>query len=164
MSTETRSKLIIDNVEFEITSGKSVNNKTVPAVIKIVDVKNPQTLDAFKKVAEAQGFTGNITRGVKSFENGVETDKFFSIDLWEKNSVKAEVNPVVALAEKLDALLTKYASETNPILQAALIKTIEAVSAEIDRLNAGGQSQPVKVTPPTVVATPVAVPAWGSAT
>ena len=164
MSTEIKNKLIIDNVEFEIHSGKLINNKTVPAVIRIVDVKNPQTLDAFKKVAEAQGFTGNITRGVKSFENGVETDKFFSIDLWEKNSVKAEVNPVVALAEKLDALLTKYASETNPILQSALIKTIEAVSAEIDRLNAGNQSQPVKVTPPQVVVTPVASPAWGSAT
>ena len=164
MSTETRSKLIIDNVEFEITSGKSVNNKTVPAVIRIVDVKNPQTLDAFKKVAEAQGFTGNITRGVKSFENGVETDKFFSIDLWEKNSVKTEANPLVALTDKLVTLMEKADSETNPILKSALFKAIEAVSAEIDRLNAGGQSQPVKVTPPTVVATPVAVPAWGSAT
>jgi hypothetical protein len=164
MSTEIKNKLIIDNVEYEVTSGKSVNNKTVPAVIRIIDVKNPQTLDAFKKVAADQGFTGNITRGVKSFENGVETDKFFSIDLWEKNNAKAEVNPVVALTEKLETLLNKYAAETNPILQDALIKTIEAVSAEIHKLNAGGQSQPVKVTPPSVVATPVAVPAWGSAT
>ena len=165
MSTELKNELIIDNVKYDVTSGKSVNNRQVPAVIRAVDIKNPQTLEAFKKVAEQSGFTGTITRGVKYFENGAETDKFFSIDIWEKaHTAKAEANPLVVLTEKLQAAMDKFSAETNPTLRDVYMKMVTALSAEIDSYTSNKVAAPVKVAPPSVAVTPVVVPNWESPT
>jgi hypothetical protein len=165
MSTELKNELIIDNVKYDVTSGKSVNNRQVPAVIRVIDIKNPQTLEAFKKAAEQSGFTGTITRGVKFFENGNETDKFFSIDIWEKaHTAKAEANPLVVLTEKLQAAMDKFAAETNPVIRDVYMKMIVALSAEIDSYASNKVAAPVQVAPPQVAVTPVVVPPWGNPT
>jgi hypothetical protein len=163
MSTEQKQEIIIDDVKFEVTSGKSVNNRTVPAVIRAIDIKSPQTLETFKKVAEQCGFVGTITRGVKSFENGAETDKFYSVDIWEKAaSVKAEANPLLALTEKLQVVMDKYTAETNPVMQNAYMKMIDALSAEIDSYASNKTVSPVKVAPPPVATVTETTPPWAT--
>ncbi len=148
----------IDDLAFEVTSNKTVasTGKKVPAVIRVVDIKKPQSIEMFKRVCDEVGFKGNFTRGVEIFDKaGQPSRTYVSVDVWQdavsNNASSQTAELKIALASKIVEIATQLATTTDPMLKDALLAGLAALQSEIKNLDDATPPQKVVAKPAPAV-------------
>ena len=148
----------IDDVTFEVTSDKTVasTGKKVPAVIRVVDIKKPQSIEMFKRVCDEVGFKGNFTRGVEIFDKaGQPSRTYVSVDVWQdavsNNASSQTAELKVKLAGQIAEVAVAMISVTDQTTREALLKSLALLQEQLANLNDATPPQKVVAKPaPTV--------------